>query len=204
MIAALLLAALAGSAPTAAAPTPATAPAPASAPVGTPAEGELRARSYFTDTELVTQNGRKVRFYSDVLAGKVVVINFMFTRCEYACPLMTARLVTLGKELGVRFGRDVEFVSISVDPRDTPADLAAFAKKHGVPAKGWTFLTGSREAVAGVTGRLGQWVEAPEDHGTLLIAGNTRTRRWQKLRSDSATPALAAQLVELAEEAGSR
>lgn len=194
MIAALLLAAVAGAAPGAAATPAATSE--------TPAQAEARAKTYFTDTELLTQSGRKVRFYSDVLAGKVVVVNFMFTRCEYACPLMTARLATLSRQLGDRFAKDVEFVSISVDPRDTPADLAAFAKKHGVPAKGWTFLTGPREAVEGVTKRLGQWVEAPEDHGTLLLAGNTRTRHWQKLRSDSATEALAAQVLALAGDAG--
>lgn len=160
---------------------------------------EERARAYFTDTKLLDQAGRELRFYSDVLAGRVVVINFIYTRCEYACPLMTARLNALGRELGERYGTEVEFVSISVDPRDTPADLAAFAKKHRVPEKGWTFLTGPREQVQEVVKRLGQWVEAPEDHGTLLLVGNTKTRHWAKLRSDHATTALAAQVRRIAD-----
>jgi protein SCO1/2 len=202
MIPALTLA-LALAAP-GAAPSAAPAPPPGAArsmpPGGTadPVEEE-RARAYFTDTRLLDQSGRERRFYSDVLAGRVVVINFMFTRCEYACPLMTARLAALGRELGERYGTEVEFVSISVDPRDTPADLAAFAKKHRVPERGWTFLTGPRERVQEVVKRLGQWVEAPEDHGTLLLVGNTKTRHWAKLRSDHATTALAAQVRRIAD-----
>ena len=86
------------------------------------ASREERARNYFTDTVLYDQDGRAVRFYSDVLQGNVVVVNFIFTRCTEACPLLTRRMNAVRRDLGDRFGREVRFVSISVDPEfDTPA-----------------------------------------------------------------------------------
>lgn len=161
------------------------------------AAADEKARSWFTDTILVDQTGRELRFYSDVLAGRVVVINFIYTRCEWACPIMTARLNALRSELGERFGKEVFFVSISVDPRDTPADLRAFAEKQRAAHDGWIFLTGTPESVRQVLARLGQVVEEPEAHSTILIAGNESRRHWKKLRSDLPTAALAAQLGEL-------
>src|SRR5688572_2096959 len=80
-----------------------------------PAERESKAREYFTDTKLKTHADRTVRFYSDALKDKVVLINFVFTQCGDACPLITAKLVYVKKELGETFGRDVRFVSISID-----------------------------------------------------------------------------------------
>src|SRR5215467_8584961 len=71
--------------------------------------------SYFPNVPLTTQHGNTVRFYDDLLKGKKVVINFIYTRCGDSCPLETARLSQVARILGVRMGRDVFFYSISVD-----------------------------------------------------------------------------------------
>src|ERR1700678_3515067 len=92
---------------------------------------------YFTDTLLVTQYGAPVALYSDLLKGKVVVINAFFATCTDSCPKMAATLEALQSRLGDRFGKDVYFLSFSVDPEtDTPAKLKAYAERfHARP--GW-------------------------------------------------------------------
>ena len=171
------------------------APAAAEAPAK---DAEQRAREWFTDTEVVDQRGRTLRFYSDVLRDRVVVLNFIYTRCPDACPLLTRQLQAVRAELGEAFGRRVFFVSISLDAgRDTPEALRAFARKHGADVPGWTFLTGAQANVDEVVRRLGQYVENPADHATTLIAGNVATRHWTKLRPDLPPAAIAAHLQRL-------
>src|SRR5215216_5575885 len=75
-----------------------------------PAEREAQTRDYFTDTALKTRTDRTVKFYSDALKGKVVLINCGFTQCGDACPLITAKLVQAKNELGDAFGQEVRFV----------------------------------------------------------------------------------------------
>src|SRR6185295_6286652 len=86
--------------------------------------------SYFPNVPLTTQDGERIGFY-DLIKGKTVAIELMYTSCEYACPLETARLAQVQTLLGDRMGRDVFFYSISIDPaHDTPAALKAFAEKY--------------------------------------------------------------------------
>jgi len=163
---------------------------------------EARARAYFTDTELLTQDGKPVRFYSDVVKGRVVCLSFMFSRCVGACPLIAQKLNQVRQDLGARFGRDVSFVSISVDPEfDTPQELRRFADKQRALHPGWTFLTGKRAGVQTVLTKLGAWVEEPVDHSTAFIAGNARTRHWIKVRPDLPPGAVAEILRQLVDEA---
>ncbi|KFE60585.1 SCO family protein [Hyalangium minutum] len=161
---------------------------------------EKKAREWFTDTLLVTQEGKQVRFYSDMLKDRVVVISFLFTRCTTACPLLTARLNRIREELGERFGQEVSFITLSVDSEyDTPERLMEFARRHKATHPGWTFLTGKREDVNQVITRLGQYVENIEDHSTLLIAGNEKQRHWIKLPPQASPTAVAERVRMLAE-----
>src|SRR5215203_4426560 len=77
---------------------------------------ESAAQKYFTDVELTDQDGRKVRFYSDVLKGKTVVVNAFFTTCTSVCPPMNRNMEKIQEVFGDRVGREVFFVSITVDP----------------------------------------------------------------------------------------
>ena len=146
----------------------------------TPAGTENAAAKYFTDIELVNQNGEKMRFYSDLLQGKTVIIDSFFATCQGSCLPMTRNLEKVQEALGDRLGKDARIISISVDPAvDTPAELKAFSKKfHARP--GWYFLTGSKESVEFVLKKLGQFVEDKSDHYNIFIIGNERTGLWKK------------------------
>ena len=138
------------------------------------------AAKYFTDVELINQDGKKVRLYSDVLKGKTVVVNAFFTTCTSVCPPMNRNMEKIQQALGDRVGRDVFLVSITVDPTvDTPAKLKDYAQKfHAGP--GWMFLTGKKENIDWALYKLGQYVEAKDDHTTVFIVGNEATGLWKK------------------------
>ena len=164
-----------------------------------PAEREAKAREYFTDTKLKTHTDRTVRFYSDAMKDKVVLINFVFTQCGDACPLITAKLVQTKKELAEAFGRDVRFLSISIDPQhDRPQDLAKFARKFDAVHPEWLFLTGEPASVEQVVKRLGSWTEDVESHSTAIFIGSARQGKWKKVRPDTPPKILAEELRHLA------
>src|SRR5215211_1125240 len=138
------------------------------------------AQKYFSDVELINQDGKKVRFYSDVLKGKTVVVNAFFTTCTSVCPPMNRNMEKIQEALGERVGRDVFLVSITVDPEtDTPARMKEYAQKfHAGP--GWVFLTGKKENLDWALYKLGQYVENKDDHKTVFIIGNEPTGLWKK------------------------
>ena len=138
------------------------------------------AKKYFTDVVLVNQNGEKVRFYSDLLQGKVVIINSFFATCAGSCLPLTRNLEKLQQALGTRMGRDVHILSISVDPAvDTPTSLKAYAKKLNA-GPGWHFLTGDKESVDFTLRKIGHFVDNKESHLNIFIIGNERTGLWKK------------------------
>ena len=97
---------------------------------------------YFPNVPLITQDGTTVHFYDDLLKGKIVAIDLIYTHCVDSCPLETARLAQVQQMLGDRVGKDIFFYSISIDPkRDTPAVLKAYSEKY-YAGPGWLFLTG--------------------------------------------------------------
>lgn len=137
-------------------------------------------QSYFGEIPLVDQDGQTRRLYSDLLRGKVVVIDFMFTSCTGACPIMSTNLAKIQDWLGDRLGKDVYLLSVSVDPvNDTPAKLKEYAARFKA-RPGWYFLTGSKENVDAALRKLGNYVETPEAHQNLFIIGNERSGLWKK------------------------
>jgi len=171
-------------------------PAPAASEASGDAPCFETERSYFTDLPYQTQEGETVRFFSDVLLGRTVLIGFIFTRCEDACPLLTAKMIQAAELFRATGTGPVSLVSISVDPEnDTPAALAEFARKHG-PAEDWTLLTGTVEDVAQVLKRFGQHTDDPRNHSTLMLAGNVNARRWMKIPPTEG-PELIAQRLQI-------
>ena len=170
-------------------PRPAAPPAPAE--VKDPHAGhkmgqeqapeQSAAAKWFSDVELLDQDGRKVRFYTDMLKGKTVVINAFFTTCTSVCPPMNRNMEKIQKALGDRVGKDVLLVSISVDPAtDTPAVLKDYSQKfHAGP--GWLFLTGRKENVDWALYKVGQYVENKDAHTTVIVVGNEATGLWKKM-----------------------
>jgi len=145
-----------------------------------PAAVRSPAEKYFSDVELLNQDGQTMRFYSDVLKDRVVVINTFFTTCTGSCPPMNRNLEKVQEALGDRLGKDAFLVSMSVDPEtDTPVRLKEYSRRfHARP--GWIFLTGKKENVDWALYKLGQYVETKDGHTTIIIIGNEPKGLWKK------------------------
>ena len=160
-----------------------------------------RAREYFTNLELINQDGETLRFFDDVLKDKVVVINFIFTNCEGACPLITNKLTMVRDRLEGYIGDPIQFVSLSLDPvRDTPAAMKEFAKTHHADHEGWLFLTGDPENLDSIIKRLGQFTDDMEAHSTMMLAGNVNAAHWMKIMPQEQPPQIAEKLRLLMED----
>ncbi|MFJ3468446.1 SCO family protein [Pseudomonas sp. NPDC090201] len=163
--------------------------------VAPPSSGTHDALTYFTDTPLQDQDGNIVRFYSDELKDRLVLLNVVFTHCDEACPLITRKLKDVRQAMGEPLASKVYFITLTSDPkRDTPQVLKAFAAKHGVDGPNWRFLTGTQEQMDLVLGRLGHIIPTPEQHSTQLIVGDVATKRWAKIRPDAPVDAIAQRL----------
>jgi SCO1/SenC len=147
-------------------------------PAGEPGMFKIgAARMTIPDLIVLNQDGEEVRFYSELIKDRVVVISFFFTRCVEYCPLLGASLSRLQAQLGERLGRDVFLISVSKDPdADTPARIRAWGEKYR-RGRGWTLVTGERvkEILAKTIGQsLGQDMHLP-----LLLIGNDKTGEWR-------------------------
>lgn len=143
-------------------------------------QADTPAHKYFTDVELINQNGEKMKFYSDLIQGKVVIINSFFATCQGSCLPLNQNLAKVQEALGDRLGKDVYILSISVDPTvDTPPNLKQYANKLKA-RPGWFFLTGSKENVNFALKKIGQYVDDKQDHLNIFIIGNERTGLWKK------------------------
>jgi protein SCO1 len=142
--------------------------------------GPGRGEEYFTNLEVQDQDGRVLKFYDDVLKDKLVVVSFIYTSCQDICPLTTARLVQVQEKLGERMGKDIFFVSLSVDPEvDTPERLKGFAEAFNA-GPGWTFITGSLENMRVIKAKLGDRSEKLWEHRNEVVLGNDRTGEWAR------------------------
>lgn len=117
------------------------------------------------------------RFDGATLAGKVWIVDFIYTNCPAECPMMSAKMHRLAKQ--VRGQGDVRLVSISVDPeRDTPEALTRFARRYGAPSEQWIFLTGTPQTVhqlAFTTFHVGD-VLGKIEHSTKFVLVDKRGR----------------------------
>ena len=92
---------------------------------------ERIAERNLPNVTLTTHEGKKVMFYDDLMKDKIVILNFMYAKCEGICPGTTANLVKLQQLLGDRIGRDIFMYSITLDPeRDTPKVLNRYAAAY--------------------------------------------------------------------------
>ena len=152
--------------------------------IGPAVAGGPWGADYFPNVPLTTQDGTTVRFYDDLLKGKKVAINLIYTTCKRECPLETARLVQVQRLLGDRVGKDLFFYSISIDPeRDTPAVLKAYAEKFHV-GPGWLFLTGKTDDITLIAKKLGLSRRSDaltrDGHGASLMIGDEAGGQWMR------------------------
>ena len=124
-------------------------------PGGTGSSREKLQARYFPNIELSTHEGKKVRFYDDLIKDKIVVINFMYAECEGICVPITRNLKRVQNLLGRRVGRDIFMYSITLKPEDdTPDKLKHYMKMHRIKP-GWTFLTGKPDEISTLRRKLG-------------------------------------------------
>ncbi|MHC5536758.1 basic secretory protein-like protein [Singulisphaera rosea] len=96
------------------------------------------------------------------LRGKAVLVSFVYTTCTGTCPATTFSLgrIQTALQKGHRWGTDVEFVSISLDPtRDTPEVLDNYARLHRADLAAWHFLTGPAETLNKTLADWGMWAK---------------------------------------------
>ena len=160
---------------------------------------EEKQRRFFTDLNVITHEGEKLRFYSDLLKDKLVVISFFYTNCPTAQPALFTSF-KLQKRLRNRLGHDILLLSISVDPEnDTLEVIRKYAKKYN-PQKGWLFLTGSEKNMNVINRKLGNSNHLPEGHLRQFLLGNLKTGHWMKLVETAPDLALAMGLESLQSE----
>jgi protein SCO1/2 len=163
---------------------------PSGAPgAGAPLLPELDVAPEFA---LVDQDGREARLAD--WRGSAVLLDFVFTRCPGPCPIQTARLVGVQKQLPAELAPRTRFASVSLDPEyDTPERLREYAAQQGADLASWSFLTGEPAQVQAVLDAYGiGTVRKPDgalDHvlATYLIGPDGRVaKRWIGLETKGA------------------
>ncbi len=163
-------------------------------------DSDATRRSYFTDLRVKTNEDRELRFYSDLLKDKTILISFYYLDCGTVCPLQNKVLAELQNLLGERLGKDILVLSISVDPaRDTPELVKAYARAWNAKP-GRLFLTGSKINVDWINYKLGYYTEEPPTHKTTYLLGNVKSGHWMTVRPDTKARVLADNLLKLAGE----
>jgi protein SCO1 len=146
------------------------------------ADDERWGANYFPNVPLIDQDGKTVHFYDDLIKGKSVVLDMIYTHCVDSCPLETARLVQVQKMLGDKVGKDVFFYSITIDPkRDTPKVLKEYAQTYHV-GPGWSFYTGKPADIELIAKKLGLYSDPDpnnrDGHQPGVLIGNEPTHQW--------------------------
>jgi protein SCO1/2 len=136
-------------------------------------------RKSIPDVELLSQDGRKIDFYNDLLKGKTVVISFIYTTCGSVCPMLGTNLAKLQGLLDARPGKDIQLISISSDPvTDTPERLKAWAKAFS-DKPGWTLLTGQKADIDKLSMALVGSVAEKGMHEPVILIGNQDKGIWK-------------------------
>lgn len=137
-------------------------------------------KDYLPNLPVIDQDGNTFRFYDDLIAGKNVIINFIFTTCTDICPLTTARMGLVQERLGASVGRDVFMYSISIDPEnDRPEQLKNFAEAFRV-GPGWRLLTGKPDDIAVIRSKLGERSKVLSEHRHEILLGSSAGGSWSK------------------------
>ena len=140
---------------------------------------------FFPNVPLITQNGEKVRFYDDLIRDKTVLLHFFLVGCtDGLCPTAVANLRKVQDLLGERMGRDISFLSITLQPKkDTPAILKEYSDNFDIKP-GWKFLTGKPADVEKLRRALSFVDSDPlrdkdlSNHVGMARYGNDRLERW--------------------------
>jgi protein SCO1 len=139
------------------------------------------SRLTIPDVELVDQHGKRVRFYSDLVEGRVVAIETVFTSCTTICPMMGANFSKLSRLFTGQGRGRVNLISISVDPvTDTPEMLDRWSRQFGPAGQDWTLLTGSKDDIDRLLKALQIFTPDKLDHSPVVLIGDDGTGDWSR------------------------
>jgi len=148
------------------------------------------------DADLLDQDGNRVRFRSDVVKDRLVVIDVFYTTCPLVCPILSATFSDLQDLLGDRLGREVFLVSITVDPgTDIPPRLKEYARRWDAKP-GWIFLTGAKPDVDRVLQGLEAYAADFTDHPAMMLVGDAARGEWARFYGFPGPDVLLAKLDE--------
>ena len=150
------------------------------------------------DRVLVDQDGRKVKFVSEVIGDRFVVIDTFFTTCFQICPILSAIFMDLQDLLGSRLGKDVVLVSLTVDPvTDIPPRLKEYAQTWNAKP-GWSFLGGEKQTVDLVLTGLGLYSSDFTAHPAMFLVGDGKTGSWTRFYGFASPEQILGEIDELA------
>jgi protein SCO1 len=133
------------------------------------------------DVTVLDEDGKEVRFYSELVKGKIVAINFIFTTCTTVCPPLGATFARLQRSINPDLAKEVRLISISVDPAvDTPERLKTWAGKFGAQP-GWKLVTGSKAELDKLLRALGGYTAQKEDHTPTVLIGDAQRNKWTRV-----------------------
>jgi len=149
------------------------------------------------DVTVQDQNGKSLNFYTDLVKGKVVAINFIFTTCTTICPPLTATFRRVQQQLAEQKS-SAQLISVSVDPAiDTPERLRDFAAKFKAEP-GWAFVTGNTSDINSLLQQLGVAVTNKNDHTPMILIGNDEAGYWTRAYGLSSPTSLVKLITEAA------
>ncbi|HSB73902.1 MAG TPA: SCO family protein [Candidatus Methylomirabilis sp.] len=132
------------------------------------------------DLDLLDQDGKRMKFKTDVVKDRLVVIDTIYTTCPVVCPILSATFANVQQALGDRLGKGVFLISITVDPAtDVPPRLKAYAERWEAKP-GWIFLTGQKSTVDLVLQGLGVYSADYTDHPPTILVGDVRRGEWTR------------------------
>jgi len=175
-----------------------TGGASSAAPVSSTDGRPLISSMQIPDARVYDQDGKPHNFYSDLVKGRTVAINFIFTTCTGVCPPITATLRRVQQNLPPRTPA-IQLISVSVDAEtDTVPRLHAFAAKFNA-GPGWTFVTGDKTEIDRILRALGVAVANKNDHTPMILIGNERANYWTRVYGLSSPTTLVEAITKAAD-----
>jgi protein SCO1/2 len=149
------------------------------------------------NVELLDQNGTSVKFVSDIVRDRIVAINFIYTDCKTACPVVSAIFAKLQNRLGDKLQKDVRMVSISINPTaDTPESLKTQATHFNARPE-WVWLTGEKKPVDDLLTGLGVYSADFTNHIPVILVGDPVSGTWTRFDGFTSPETLATKIDEL-------
>ena len=149
------------------------------------------------NAELLDQNGAQVRFTSDIVGDRIIALNFIYTDCSTACPVVSAIFEKLQNQLGEKRRQDVRLVSLSINPAtDTPERLKAYAAHFHAQSE-WSWLTGEKSQVDALLKGLGVYSTDYTNHTPVILVGDPVSGVWTRFNGFTSPETITARIDEL-------